>query len=965
MKKLISVIWILGFFSVQVYGQYNLAKKFEAPQNNNNEPVLPYAKYEFDNGLTVIVNEDHSDPVVTIDFTFRVGSANDYADRTGSVYLINKMMYRENAYTDTKYNLSLLKNYGAWYHSFIDRDKSGLTIQAPGRLLNYILWQQAYNLMDFNNRVDQDALDLAKEELTGEMIDSFGNNPFGLEAITIHRALYSFAYPYSWPVFGTGRQLQSIYPEDLKKFYEEWFGVNNLIITISGDVTTEDVLDAVNNQFGKMPSGLKTYSEFQNQVDMVSLGNEEEFSKDRYITVKLKSTQPTLVLRYRTVPRYHEDAIYLNIFANYLDKEGSFLYETLVAGQLADEIEVLHHAYKQGGEFTIRVVAKEGVSLKTINDTISYLMKANLAPDELENHRNEKKRPERKVKEQTPNQNGMDKQFAYVMQYNSNLIKGLEQSCRKVKMLRDYEFYAADPGFFEQELQASFTINLMTLPKFAAEYLVMRPKLVCSVVTEEDAGLVAGKTNYQFHSLQSIITHVKPEELLKVTPQQGGTPRIKKPSAPPFPDYDKKTLENGFVILSNPDKESDIVNLKFIVTLDQGSAVFNQMAADMLAQILDNQISEYRNGELASLLTTTGGSYSSYSEGNKAILEINISKVNATNLRELFRSLLLESNLMGYNPDGVIMTQVEKYTNPYQLNLNQLLSAGLFDGVIKKTRERSPEETPDFILKERIARVIENASRMVTPNNSMIVLSGNMDGSMVSELSETFMMWSSEGSPKVNNEENKKEKPQNQEKAWMFDNNSVKAGMYFNYLTVDASEKNNIRVARMLNFIISSAGNAHPGGFDLFETVEKHSGDKYYYFIKTRMDADSNLAFAYAHLKKQLDFYRDKKIKCRDFRALKKQYLFNDIVGYDSYSDKNDLIISDFKGTDVAYRGKNFKQVKKIKRKELRNLMRNNPESNYTTLITGQKLLIEKNIPASLKGKAVFIDQNGNKVVEE
>ncbi|MDP5077618.1 MAG: insulinase family protein, partial [Nonlabens sp.] len=197
---------------------------------------LPFEKYQLDNGLTVIMHVDKSDPVVAVSLTAHVGSSREVAGRTGFAHLFEHLLFLESENLG-KGGLDAMSARigGAGANGSTSRDVTNYYQTVPKDALEKMIWAEADKLGFFINTVTDEVLAKEKQVVKNEKRQSYDNQPYGAESFVVDKNLYPEGHPYSWQVIGSLEDLQNASLQDVKNFYNRWYTTNNTTLTISGD----------------------------------------------------------------------------------------------------------------------------------------------------------------------------------------------------------------------------------------------------------------------------------------------------------------------------------------------------------------------------------------------------------------------------------------------------------------------------------------------------------------------------------------------------------------------------------------------------------------------------------------------------------------------------------------------------------------------------------------------------------
>jgi Predicted Zn-dependent peptidases len=231
------------------------AKFIEKVEQKGEELVIPYSKYVLPNGLTVIVHEDHSDPIVHVDVTYHVGSAREEIGKSGFAHFFEHMMFQGSDNVADEAHFKIITEAGGTLNGTTNRDRTNYFETVPKNQLEKMLWLEADRMGFFLDAVTQKKFEVQRATVKNERGQNYDNRPYGLVSETASKYLYPYGHPYSWLTIGYVEDLNRVNANDLKNFFLRWYGPNNATLTVGGDVNTQEVLKLAEKYFGSIPRG--------------------------------------------------------------------------------------------------------------------------------------------------------------------------------------------------------------------------------------------------------------------------------------------------------------------------------------------------------------------------------------------------------------------------------------------------------------------------------------------------------------------------------------------------------------------------------------------------------------------------------------------------------------------------------------------------------------------------------------
>lgn len=316
-----------------------------ADQSKTSGLAIPHKKYKLANGLTVIVHEDNSDPLVHVDVTYHVGSAREEAGKSGFAHFFEHMMFQGSENVADEQHLKLITEAGGTMNGTTNSDRTNYFQTVPVNQLEKVLWLESDRMGFLLDAVTEKKFEVQRETVKNERGQRVDNQPYGRLYERVSQALYPDLHPYSWPVIGWMDDLNRANVNDVKAFFLRWYGPNNATLTIGGAVKAEEILPLVQKYFGSIPVGPEVTP---TPKELLTL------NENRYISMEDNVHLPLLYVTYPTVYAWHKDEAALDILAEILGGgNNSLLYKNLVKNQTAVQAQVTHQCMELSCHFTL------------------------------------------------------------------------------------------------------------------------------------------------------------------------------------------------------------------------------------------------------------------------------------------------------------------------------------------------------------------------------------------------------------------------------------------------------------------------------------------------------------------------------------------------------------------------------------------------------------------------------------
>ncbi len=361
--------------------------KVEAPvgaiknwsQDANMKISLPVTKFTLANGLTVLLLEDHSVPMISYHTWYRVGSRDESPGVTGAAHMLEHMMFKGAKKYDGKDFDRLLHENGIVNNAFTTNDYTGFYQTLPSSKLEMMMDIEVDRMSSL--RLSPDDLKSEKEVVKEERRWRVDNNPQGLLRETMMSTLFKTA-PYRWPVIGYMKDIEAYDVDKLRFFYDTYYVPNNAVLVLVGDFKTSKVKSMIEKYYGKLPAKPLP---------------ERNYPKENPQTVQLnaivrKDVQALQVMvAYHSPPVGHPDGYALDLAANILGNgTSSRLHRRLVyQQQLATSAYAYNFGMKDDGMLILGLSLKPEVTetkaaLETAYNEIWKLREKKVTEQELE-----------------------------------------------------------------------------------------------------------------------------------------------------------------------------------------------------------------------------------------------------------------------------------------------------------------------------------------------------------------------------------------------------------------------------------------------------------------------------------------------------------------------------------------------------------------------------------------------------
>ncbi len=594
------------------------AKLVETISKTGDELVIPYTKYVLPNGLTVVLAEDHSNPLVHVDVTYHVGSAREEIGKSGFAHFFEHMMFQGSDNVADEQHFKIISGAGGTLNGSTNQDRTNYFETVPSNQLEKMLWLESDRMGFLLDAVTQKKFEIQRSTVKNERGQNYDNRPYGLVGEFANKNVYPYGHPYSWLTIGYIDDLNRGDVNDLKNFFLRWYGPNNATITVGGDIKSADVLKMIEKYFGSIPRGPEVSKTILPAVVI---------EKDRYVSLTDNyAKQPLLSKAFITVPNYDKDMAALACLAQVLGQgKNSVLYQQLVKTQKALSASANSSLSELAGTISFQVLPFPGKSLAAMDS----LLKETFVAFEQRGVTDE---------DIIKFKGGIEAQY----------INGLQSVAGKVSQLAAFQTFTGNPNMIGKLLTMYRAVTKEDVMAAYNKYIKGKFSTTISVLVKGQNAAPAMADNYTIDSTK----YTKPDygySALKYTKATDNFDRSKQPGvgANPVvkvPAFSKKILPNGVKTIFAASNELPIVNISIRIpggqiaetTMPEKSGI-----AGMTASMLNEDTKKYTAEQMAVELQKLGSSINVSSSFDGTIFNIQTLKKNLSQTLALLEERML------------------------------------------------------------------------------------------------------------------------------------------------------------------------------------------------------------------------------------------------------------------------------------------------------------------------------------
>jgi len=618
---------------------------------------VEFEKFTLDNGLDVIFHQDDSDPVTAVALTFHVGSAREKEGRTGFAHLFEHLLFLESENLG-KGGLDAMSSRigGSGANGSTSRDRTNYFQTVPKDALEKMIWAKADKIGFFINTVTEQVLEKEKQVVKNEKRQSVDNAPYGHANYVIGNHLYPSEHPYNWQVIGSLEDLQSATLADVKEFYRKWYVPNNATLVIAGDFEPKQAKAWVQKYFDEIPKGddISPLPKMPVQVMATkSLYHEDNFAR-----------LPELRMTWPTVEIYHPDSYPLQVLGQLLTdgKKAPFNAVITEEKQLSSTLFMFDRNSEIAGEKTLLVRAFRGTDLDDVKAAVDQAFvrfeTEGFSESDLE-----------RIKA------GIETDF-----YN-----GLSSVLGKAFQLAQYNIFADDPGFINQDIKNVLEVTKEDVMRVYQTYIKGKKYIATSFVPKGQLELALQGSEQAQVTEEAIIQGLEQESFVlpeatayERTPSsfdRNAEPPYGAPASVKVPTTWQSEKSNGMGVYGIENFELPLVQLR--LEIDGGLMLETPDktgVSNLLAELLMKGTAKKAPEQLEEAIDMLGASIS-FSAGRET-MDISATALakNYQATLELVKEILLEPRWdekeFELVKQGVLSTLVQQSANPNAIAAN-------------------------------------------------------------------------------------------------------------------------------------------------------------------------------------------------------------------------------------------------------------------------------------------------------
>jgi len=333
---------------------------------------VPVEQYQLKNGLTVLLSEDHSLPMVSLEVLYLVGSGHERVGRTGFAHLFEHLMFQGSEHFDHEY-FKPYEPIGGRVNGTTSQDRTNFFETIPSNYLKMSLWMESDRMQNLLPALTQAKLDNQREVVKNERRQRYENTPYGMAWWYLGENLYPAGHPYHHTPIGSHADLTAATLEDVKQFFEQYYVPANAALTLVGDFQSAEAKQLIEYYFGSIPPGARAARPNPPLPEPRAV----------HLTKTDDVPLPRIYLAWHSPALFKPGDAELDLFSNVLaaGKSSRLFYPLVYDQKVAKEVNAYQVSQALSSVYVVEATAAPGQTVEILyNAVIAALTKALTTP---------------------------------------------------------------------------------------------------------------------------------------------------------------------------------------------------------------------------------------------------------------------------------------------------------------------------------------------------------------------------------------------------------------------------------------------------------------------------------------------------------------------------------------------------------------------------------------------------------
>ena len=582
---------------------------------------IDYEQYQLDNGLNVVLHQDHSDPVAAVAILYHVGSGRETVGKTGFAHLFEHMMFQSSQHVAEDEFFQKIQAAGGTLNGGTNQDQTIYYEVVPNNSLEMALWLESDRMGWLLPTITTEALVNQQGVVQNEKRQNYDNRPYGNTRYILGKLLFPPGHPYNWQTIGSFDDLANATVEDVRDFFRTWYRPNNATLVIAGDFDPAQARAWVEKYFGEIEAGDPVPDPQPRNVQLTQ--TRKVYYEDNF------ANAPELNMVFPTVENFSADSYALSMFGQLFSVgKKAPLYKVIVEEKkLAPSVSGFQQSQEVAGAFAIQVRAFPNTSLTdvegAVKEAIARFEEDGFTEDDLN-----------RIK----------------AQFETGFYNGISSVLGKSFQLASYAEYAGSPGFITEDIERYLGVTSDDIWRVYNTYIKDKPYVSTSFVPRGQSALAAeGSEAFDVPPTPAVLesaaagVEVPPVEPIpssfdrSVEPAKGPDPTITVPAVWTH------TYANGLKLYGVEHHELPLI--QFSLTLEGGGLLDSMEkpgVANLMTDIMMEGTANRTPLELEEAIDELGANINMYTSKQAIIMNANGLRSKASEIFGLAQEILLE-----------------------------------------------------------------------------------------------------------------------------------------------------------------------------------------------------------------------------------------------------------------------------------------------------------------------------------
>jgi len=435
-----------------------LALVLATPARAQTKLDVAYTQFKLANGLTVILHEDHSVPLVTVNMWYHVGSARERPGRTGFAHLFEHLMFMGSGHVKPGEFDSWLEAAGGDNNGSTQTDRTNYWINVPSNALELALFLESDRMGHLLDSMTPKTVDAQRDVVKNERRQSVENQPYGIAQVVLNEMLYPEGHPYHWPVIGYMPDLTAASYEDVVAFFEKFYAPSNASLVVAGDIDSAAARRLVEKWFSDVkaappPEPMGIPAAVLTGVKTRTVGDKVQL--------------PRLYLAWLTPRHFAPGDATLDVVADVLaGGKNARLYKRLVYDmQIAQDVSAFQASAGLSSSFVVIATARPGHTAAELQKVIDEEIK--------------------KLQSELPTAHELERSLNQIESSFYNRIERVGGFGGKGDQLNAYYTETGDPDWFNEDLARYRALSVSDIRAAAEEFLPLDKRVELTIEPEK------------------------------------------------------------------------------------------------------------------------------------------------------------------------------------------------------------------------------------------------------------------------------------------------------------------------------------------------------------------------------------------------------------------------------------------------------------------------------------------------